>query len=233
MDESLYIVATTKPWNVEAFKHFTPSLQGCWMLAQNPKKLEQQLTAGIEPRYIFFPHWSWIVPEKIWKNHECVCFHMTDLPYGRGGSPLQNLIIRGHQQTKLSALRMVKELDAGPVYLKRPLSLKGKAQDIYKTVATLCYELIQEIVINEPIPLPQQGKATVFKRRTPSESKLPSDVKLSTLYDFIRMLDADSYPKAFIDYGNYRLEFSEACPKNSTNDKLKATVTIHYRNMNE
>ena len=58
---------------------------------------------------------------------------MTDLPYGRGGSPLQNLIIRGHKKTKISALRMVNELDAGPIYFKRSLSLNGNAQKIYSS----------------------------------------------------------------------------------------------------
>ena len=41
---------------------------------------------------IFIPHWSFIIPKEIYQNFECILFHMTDLPFGRGGSPLQNLI---------------------------------------------------------------------------------------------------------------------------------------------
>ena len=48
---------------------------------------------------------------------------MTDLPYGRGGSPLQNLIVRGHKETKISAIKVVKELDAGPVLSSLELML--------------------------------------------------------------------------------------------------------------
>ena len=48
---------------------------------------------------------------------------MTDVPFGRGGSPLQNLISRGIYETKISAFRCVAEMDAGPVYPKRPFSL--------------------------------------------------------------------------------------------------------------
>lgn len=69
-----------------------------------PEKLELLL-----PKFIFFPHWSWLIPEDIHTRFECVVFHMTDLPYGRGGSPLQNLIVRGHKETKLTALRCVNE----------------------------------------------------------------------------------------------------------------------------
>jgi hypothetical protein len=51
------------------------------------------------------PHWSHLIPESIWGPCPTVIFHMTDLPYGRGGSPLQNLIQRGHSSTMLTALR--------------------------------------------------------------------------------------------------------------------------------
>jgi methionyl-tRNA formyltransferase len=30
------------------------------------------------------------------------------------------------------------------------------------------------------------------------------------LHDFIRMLDADGYPHAFLEYGKFRLEFSRS-----------------------
>ena len=76
-------------------------------------------------RWVLVPHWSWIIPATIHERFEVVIFHMTDLPYGRGGSPLQNLIVRGHERTMISAIRCVEEMDAGPVYLKRELSLHG------------------------------------------------------------------------------------------------------------
>src|SRR2546427_4886313 len=59
-------------------------------------RAKQELAAEklkqIRPDFVFFPHWSWPIPEEIHSQFECVIFHMTDLPYGRGGSPLQNLI---------------------------------------------------------------------------------------------------------------------------------------------
>ncbi len=58
---------------------------------------------------------------------------MTDLPYGRGGSPLQNLIQRGHTSTMLTALRCGAGLDTGDVYLKQPLSLHGSAEEIFSS----------------------------------------------------------------------------------------------------
>ena len=64
-----------------------------------------------------------IIPKKIYSNYDCIVFHMTDLPYGRGGSPLQNLIVRGHKETKISALNVQSGLDTGDIYLKKKLIL--------------------------------------------------------------------------------------------------------------
>jgi methionyl-tRNA formyltransferase len=205
-----YLVATVKPWNINAFHEYTKDLPGKWHLINHRDELCVDFLNELNPRYIFFPHWSWLVPSEIVNNFECVCFHMADVPHGRGGSPLQNLIVRGHKSTKLSALRMVAELDAGPVYGKTELSLTGCAQDIFIRTSVLVYDLISMIVDQEPSPSPQEGEVVVFKRRKPEQSLLPTNVELSQLYDHVRMLDALSYPHAYIEYGDFRLEFTDA-----------------------
>lgn len=204
-----YIVATSKPWNIEAYNHHSKSFAGKWYLVNSPDMLQELLTK-VSPKYIFFPHWSWLVPQEITSKYECVCFHMTDVPYGRGGSPLQNLIILGHTSTKLSALRMLPELDAGPVYYKIDMSLVGSAQYIYEDMADKVYDIISYIVENEVIPSEQKGEVVKFERRTPDQSAMPEFASLSTLYDHIRMLDAETYPHTFIKYGDFKLEFTEA-----------------------
>ncbi|SNC66947.1 methionyl-tRNA formyltransferase [Marinobacter sp. es.048] len=196
------------------------------MWAHNPRQLEELIGQEDSIRYIFFLHWNWLVPEDIWKNHESVCFHMTDVPYGRGGSPLQNLIVRGHKDTKLTALRMVREMDAGPVYVKRDLSLKGTAAEIYQRAGELSFEIIQWIVGNQPEPEPQSGEPVVFKRRKPEQSILPGTGSLEGLYDHIRMLDAPTYPLAFIEYGEFVIEFSDARVEGQ---ELNASVKIRKK----
>jgi methionyl-tRNA formyltransferase len=177
----------------------------------------------LKPDYIFFPHWSYLIPEEVYEQFNCVIFHMTDVPFGRGGSPLQNLIAREVYETKISALRCVKELDAGPVYLKKPLSLYGDAQEIYYRANNIMVEMMIEIASNKLAPQPQQGEARVFKRRTSQESNIAELTNLEKVFDYIRMLDADGYPKAFLEFGNFRLEFSRASFKG---DKIIADVEI-------
>ena len=209
-EDNVYLVVTVKRWNVDEFARRVPAFPGRWMLVTDPSALEAGLLRSLRPRFVFFPHWSWKVPDDVLAAAECVCFHMTDVPYGRGGSPLQNLIARGHTETKLSALRMVPELDTGPVYMKRALSLEGTAHEIFQRCASVVFDMIEEMVVHQPEPAPQSGTPVVFARRRPSESRLPLSGPLHSIYDHIRMLDADGYPRAFLDYGDYRLELREA-----------------------
>ena len=127
----------------------------------------------------------------------------------------------------MSALRMTPDLDSGPVYLKRPLSLEGRAQEIYERAAEIVFGMIGDIVREEPAPEPQSGHAVYFQRRTPAESVLPATATLAHAFDHMRMLDADGYPHAFLDYGDFRLEFSHA--KMAREEEVTAHVSIRKR----
>lgn len=208
--EKTYIVACKASAFLDHFVRARNALPGAWLCVAHPDDLTLDWLDRLKPRFIFFPHWSWIVPSEIVSQYECVCFHMTDLPFGRGGSPLQNLIQRRISETKVTALRMTDEVDAGPVYEKRALTLAGSAQEIFDRAYALICAMIASLVANEPIPKPQQGEPTFFRRRKPEDSRVPADVDLQRLYDHIRMLDADGYPKAFLDHGPWRLEFASA-----------------------
>lgn len=175
-----------------------------------PDELSLDTLQVIDPKFVFFPHWSWLIPEAIHTRFECVIFHMTDVPYGRGGSPLQNLIIRGHEETILSAIKCVNDVDAGPAYGKRPLSLAGTAEEILRRAAESIEGMIVDIVEQHPTPVPQQGSIVEFKRRQPTDGDLSPLGELRQVNDFIRMLDADGYPPAFVDTEHLRLEFSDA-----------------------
>lgn len=182
----------------------------------------------INPKYVFFPHWSYIIPAEIYENFNCIVFHMTDLPYGRGGSPLQNLIERGINKTKISAIKCVKELDGGDIYLKKEFDISyGSAQEIYMRAGAIISKMIDAIIFNNPNPIPQKGEIVEFKRRKPEQSNLKDLTDLSKIYDYIRMLDADGYPKAFLETDNIKFEFTNA---KIDNGKVTANVEIKVKN---
>lgn len=222
------IIATIRSWNIRNAEQFDDDHPDHDVsLITDPEDLTVDRVRSHDPRFMFFPHWSWKIPDDVIDGFECVLFHMTDLPYGRGGSPLQNLIVRGKDSTKITAFRGTHELDAGPVYQKEPLSLDGTAQDIYERASDkIFFHMMPQIIEHQPDPHPQEGEVVEFDRRTPEDGALQPDFDLDQIYDYIRMLDAEGYPEAFLDLGNVRLRFSSAEKKN---DRIIATVEFTER----
>lgn len=239
-----FIVAACKPWHITQYWKDLREFRDHGKifhtrLVETPDELNECLELGtIRPRYIFFPHWSWIVPDEIINAFECVCFHETPLPYGRGGSPIQNMIERDHEETVITAFRMEHELDAGPIYMAEHLCLNGSAEEIYLRSAETMKRMMIKIMTEKSrgfIPQNQTYRETVcFKRRTPEESEILPDREaaqsLKWAYNHIRMLDAPTYPKAFLVHGGLRYTFDSAIMRM---DGIHAHVIITPRSQEE
>lgn len=218
-----YILAASRPWYDQSARRLAHRTGLVFEAVNAPAALTAEMLDRVKPDFIFFPHWSWIIDDVILSKFKCVIFHMTDLPYGRGGSPLQNLIVRGHTETMISALKCVSELDAGPIYLKKPLSLDGTAHDIFLRSVPIVEDMIVEIISKKLEPQPQIGPVTVFPRRQPEEGDISVLRDLTAVYNHIRMLDAPGYPPAFLKIGPLKFEFKQASLKDG---RLKAVVAI-------
>lgn len=223
MAEETYCVATVRQWNVAEFENSIRHISGQWHLVTEPSLLTHAYLREIRPRAVFFPHWNWKVPNDIVSAFECVAFHAAPLPFGKGGSPIQNLIARGIADTKLTAFRMKAGFDDGDIYMQRDLSLSGAAHEIFARMAKLTASMIGEMIAAWPTPVAQTGEAVTFKRRTPDQSRLDGADSPAKLYDHIRMLDAPEYPKAFVEIGATRIEFYDAEWHDGT---LRATATF-------
>jgi methionyl-tRNA formyltransferase len=225
-----YVIASSKIWDQSMPERLQTVVGAKFLQISKKAELSLQQLNSINPRYVFFPHWSYLIPPEIYENFECVVFHMTDLPYGRGGSPLQNLILSGRNETVVCAIKCVQEIDAGPIYTRRSLDLAGSAREIFLRSSNKIEEMIVEIINSNPLPIEQTGEVTQFVRRKPEESELLVGESLSQVYDFIRMLDAEGYPRAFINLGKLRIEFGDA---KASADSVRAEVSITVRTTSE
>ena len=116
------------------------------------------------PDWVFFLHWSKKVPEKVYKNYRCVVLHTGNLPNGRGGSPIQNQILDGVVESKVNAIVMGEEIDAGDVYCSLPITLQGSLTDIWLSIVDRAYELIRKCIFKNPKPKKQGSNASVYLR---------------------------------------------------------------------
>ena len=214
MNLSKYKITTTDPFlfcgyrdhDYKLYKMLTEKYN--MVLINKPEYLTKEIIDNLNPKMIFFPNWSWKVPKEIVDNYPCVCYHEGDLPIGRGGSPIQNHIVRGFRETKSTAYIMNEKIDAGPILCKRDLDLTGSLEDVFERIIKNNYDLTVQIIESNPKPIPQDdSKAVFFERRKPKDSELQCmDIPIQSLYDFIRML-ADPYPNAFIRIANKKITF--------------------------
>ena len=192
------IIVTIKEWNISNYFKLKDVYKDDFnfYLITDKNELEYETIVKLNPQYIFFPHWSYIIPSKIYENFDCVVFHMTDLPFGRGGSPFQNLIVRNIYDTKISALKVNDGLNTGDIYFKENCNISiGSAQENFMKISEIVFDkMIPRFLKNTLIPVKQSGVITVFKRREQKDSDISciENKSINTLYDFIKMLDAPS-----------------------------------------
>lgn len=216
------IIATIKEWNIENYFILKEKFKNKYnfYLITNKDELTIENIIEMDPQYILFPHWSWMIKEDIYDKFDCIIFHMTDLPYGRGGSPFQNLIMDNKYDTKISALKVDGGFDTGDIYFKEDFNISiGSAEENFISISNIIFKKMIPIFLNNInglVPKKQLGKVTKFERRQLEDSNIVNveNMSLAKLYDFIRMLDGEGYPKAYIDLKKIRIEFSEVHLKN-------------------
>ena len=205
----VYLFCAYRDWSIKLYEKLVEKSDN-FVLIKSHKKLTYSFVKKINPEFIFFPDWSWIIPKKITDNYKCVCLHESNLPKFRGGSPLQNQIIRGITKTKTTAFFMSDGIDEGDIILQKNLSLKGKIEDIFLRMIENDFKIITKIISGKYTVKKQKGMPTLFKRRKPKESELQNlNFSKKYLYDFIRMLE-DPYPNAFIKLGKRKIIFKSA-----------------------
>ena len=117
----MILLLASRVWDKDIVNKIKKNLNMEVRLINDTNNLEYKVFKE-DPDWIFVLHWNYLIPENIWKKFKNIIFHMTDLPYGRGGSPLQNIIKNKIKQTKVSEIECTKVLDGGNIYLKENLN---------------------------------------------------------------------------------------------------------------
>jgi methionyl-tRNA formyltransferase len=123
---------------------------------------------GFTGRYVFWLNWSHPICGIDLEEREHVNFHCSALPEGRGGHPIENLILLGRTETVVTAHRMTTVIDGGPVYgMRGPISLAGTKEEITARFIWPVADLMKWILATNPEPYAQMGVPTIFRRMSP------------------------------------------------------------------
>ena len=122
--------------------------------------------------------------------------HPSLLPAYRGASPIESAILNGDDEFSVSVMKLVKAMDAGPIYYQTTLSgLPIDKGEIYKALAETGAEWICNNLTNLPEPVPQDNaKATFCGKLDKSMSQLTPD-KDSAKQTLRKIVAFQGYPK--------------------------------------
>jgi methionyl-tRNA formyltransferase len=135
---------------------------------------------GARPDVIVVVAYGKILPDEILDLPPggCVNVHASLLPRHRGASPVQAAILAGDKETGVATMRIVSELDAGPVYLARKVAI-GDREDaaalsdrLARAGAELLVETIRGLASGALEPHPQAGEPTFSRPLTREDARV-------------------------------------------------------------
>ncbi len=133
--------------------------------------------------------------------------HASDLPRGRGWSPLAWAIAEGASSATVTLLTAEDALDSGDIWAQRVLEFDGT--ELHDEINAKLFDAEVELMswaldhCDTARPRRQEGDATYLPRRTPADSQIDPARSLAEQFDRLRIADPDRYP-AFFDYRGQR-----------------------------
>ena len=136
---------------------------------------------------------------KFHKNN--IVIHSSELPKGKGWSPLAWQILEGMNDIPVSLFEAVDAVDAGDVYILDYMKLDGTElnDEIKHKQGLIMMEMMLKYINNYDtmIGKPQEGKSTFYSKRTPKNSELDIDKSISSQFNLLRVVDNERYPAFF------------------------------------
>ena len=130
-----------------------------------------------------------LIPAGLLDKANWLNIHPSRLPRWRGAAPIERSIMAGDEESAVSVIRLVEELDAGPIGASHDLSIGGDltAGHVYAEAGRLAPHLIDEALANDSFT-PQVGEPTYAEKIGPADRELDWSRPAKELHDRIRAL---------------------------------------------
>ena len=139
--------------------------------------------------------------EQLQTNKYNLVIHESDLPKGKGFSPISWQILNNKNLIPVSMFEAVEKMDSGPIYIKDNINLKGtelspewRKLQAEKTIS-LCKRFLKNI--DKIKPQNQQGLESFYSKRDFKDSELNINKSLKSQFQLLRITDNDKYPAYF------------------------------------
>lgn len=147
------------------------------------------------------------------KNKHNLVVHESDLPEGKGWSPLTWQILEGKNNIPICLFEADEDVDSGEIYIKRNMKFSGSEllDELHiqqgETTIEMCRQFIEEYpeILNTAVQ--QTGKETFYSKRTPEDSRLDPTKTIREQFNLLRIVDNEKYP-AYFQINNHRYELT-------------------------
>lgn len=152
--------------------------------------------------------------EKLNYNNYNLVIHESDLPKGKGWSPLTWQILEGKNTIPVTLFEAQRSVDSGAIYNQDFIVLKGHEllPEIKHQQGIITQNLILNFLKQYPIVngILQSGKESFYPKRTPLDSQLDIDKSIRENFNLLRVCDNKRYPAFFeLDGVKYKLEITK------------------------
>jgi methionyl-tRNA formyltransferase len=114
-----------------------------------------------------------LVKEPLLSDYDILNIHPSLLPRWRGAAPVERAMMAGDQETGVSIMRLVAELDAGPVYAQRAEPIRP--DDDYGTLAArlqaLSVALLHDVLDDRPQPSEQPAEGVTYAEKLTAQDR--------------------------------------------------------------
>lgn len=161
--------------------------------------------------YLFLISCTDMVRDDIKRNfRHTLVIHESDLPKGRGWSPLAWQILEGKNRITVSAIKCEKSVDTGDIVRQSYVEFDGT--ELYEEIHEKTFKAKAELVTTIPADqtldrkdatiTKQTGEPTYYRRRTPEDSRINPEESFAAQFDLLRICEP-RFP-AFFDYRGCR-----------------------------
>jgi len=129
--------------------------------------------AAVQPRAVVLCAFGALVKEPLLSDYDILNVHPSLLPRWRGAAPVERAMMAGDAQTGVSIMRLVADLDAGPVYAQMPEPILPT--DTYASLAArledISVKLLEQVLETAPAPEPQPEDGVTYAEKLSAEDR--------------------------------------------------------------
>jgi methionyl-tRNA formyltransferase len=203
MSFTITVISDSDSW----FNAYIPELVADLTQAGHDLQWLHNMNAIPQGDFLFCLSFGKIIPaELLARNKHNLVIHESNLPEGKGWSPLTWQILAGESTIPITLFEAGERVDSGKIYLQEAIEFKGTEliDELRVAQATVSIKLCKNWVTQYPEIIAkgreQVGKSTFYARRTPKDSQLDPDQTIREQFNLLRVVDNDRYP-AFFEIG--------------------------------